>query len=492
MNNKLLTDRAALFIGDAARVAEILAPDSVDAIVTDPPAGIGFMGREWDSDKGGRDAWIGWLSSVMREALRVLKPGGHALVWALPRTSHWTATALEDAGFEIRDVVMHLFGTGFPKSLDVSQAIDKQRGSLDEVRLVTRWIAEMRDRAGLTNARIDAAFGRNGMAGHWTTQGAQPEVPNEAHWPRLLALLGVDEVPEPIRALVERLVAQKGQPGPNWFRRPITGHHEQAAAGQRWLANNGEKANLTPRERRDEPATEAARQWQGWGTALKPAAEHWILCRKPLTGTVAANVQRWRTGALNVDACRIPHADPTDLAESKARNPGRADTVTSAVYGKGRPQQRVDESGRWPANVTLDEAAAELLDAQATNGRASRFFYIAKPTRKERDMGCTHLPFRPGAEACGRKEDSAGANPGGGRNHHPTVKSVALMRWLCRLITPPGGTVLDLFAGSGSTGVAALAEGFDFIGLERDPDYAEIAHARLCHALEPLPEAARI
>ncbi|TQF13742.1 site-specific DNA-methyltransferase [Myxococcus llanfairpwllgwyngyllgogerychwyrndrobwllllantysiliogogogochensis] len=356
----------------------------------------------------------------------------------------------------------------------------------------------MRDRAGLTNARIDAAFGLNGMAGHWTSQGAQPEVPSETHWPTLLGLLGVDEVPEPIRALVERLVTEKGKPGPNWFRRPITGHHERAAAGQLWLASTGLKANLSSRVRRDEPATEAARQWQGWGTALKPASEHWILCRKPLSGTVAANVQQWRTGALNVAACRIPHASPEDLSASKARNPGRADAVTSAVYGADRPQQRIDESGRWPANVTLDEVTAELLDAQTPNSGASRFFYVAKPTKAERSAGCEHLPSRstnpdmlPGASGSGSPR--AGANRSGAApNHHPTVKSVALMRWLCRLITPPGGVVLDLFAGSGSTGVAALAEGFEFVGIEREPDYAEVATARLRRALEPLAESAPI
>lgn len=412
MENKLLADRAALFLGDAARVGEILAPNSVDAIVTDPPAGIGFMGREWDSDKGGRDAWVAWLADVMRNALHVLKPGGHALVWALPRTSHWTATALEDAGFEIRDVVLHLFGTGFPKSVDVSKAIDASL-SATHLRPIVRPGA------------------KSGIVPDGDTYGS----------------------------------------GLN------TGFQLRELTG---------------------PATDAARQWEGWGTALKPAAEHWILCRKPLMGTVASNVQQWRTGALNVAACRIPHASPEDLSASKARNPGRPEPVTSAVYGTGRSQQRIDEAGRWPANVTLDESAAELLDTQVPAGCASRFFYVAKPSKAERTAGCEHLPARvtntadvPGSK--GANSPRAGANrSGAAQNHHPTVKSIALMRWLCRLITPPGGVVLDLFAGSGSTGVAALAEGLEFIGIEQDPDYIEIANARLQHAIEPVPESTPI
>ncbi|WP_370640030.1 DNA methyltransferase [Corallococcus sp. AS-1-12] len=461
MKNELLAERAALFLGDAAHVAQVLAPDSIDSIVTDPPAGIGFMGREWDSDRGGREQWIGWLAGVMREALYVLKPGGHALVWALPRTSHWTATALEDAGFEVRDIIMHLFGTGFPKSLDVAQAIDKQRDDRQAILAVTRWIAEARDRAGLTNAQIDAVFGLNGMAGHWTTQGAQPYVPHEDYWPTLLELLGVNEVPEEIRSLAERLISDKGKPGPDWFRRPVTGTHTAAAAGTRWRANNGFKSNPTPSSRRDVPATDAARKWQGWGTALKPAAEHWILARKPLAGTVAKNVLHHGTGALNIDGCRT------------LERPSSSRTTDGGL-------------GRWPSNVTLDEDAAALLP-----GSASRVCYVAKPSRAERDAGCQHLPRRTGAEACGRTEDSAGlkspragANSGGGHNFHPTVKSIALMRWLCRLVTPPGGVVLDLFAGSGSTGIAALADGFEFIGIEREPEYLALARARIEHALE--------
>lgn len=401
MQSKLITDRAALFVGDAAKVGEILAPNSIDAIVTDPPAGISFMGREWDGDRGGRDAWIGWLAGVMREALRVLKPGGHALVWALPRTSHWTATALEDAGFELRDVVMHLFGSGFPKSLNVSKAIDASCGASD-LRPVVRPGA----RSGVTP---DA-----NTYGHGLNVGFQM--------------------------------------------RELTG-----------------------------AATEAARAWEGWGTALKPAAEHWILCRKPLEGTVAANVQTWGTGALNVDGCRIGNES---IRTSGVRNGGGntyfGGYVTREDWVGG------ERIGRWPANVTLDEEAAGALDRQVGTVRgASRFFYIAKPSKAERNAGCEHLPTRitntdapPGSK--GANSPRAGTNrSGAAQNHHPTVKPIALMRWLCRLITPPGGAVLDLFTGSGTTGVAALAEGFEFVGIEREPDYAEIACARLQHALGP-------
>jgi hypothetical protein len=384
-----------------------LADNSVDAVVTDPPAGIGFMGKGWDDDKGGRDNWVAWLESVMRECLRVLKPGGHALVWALPRTSHWTATAVEDAGFEIRDVVMHLFGSGFPKSLDISKAIDQAAG---------------------------------------------------------------------------------------------------------------------------------AAQWQGWGTALKPAAEHWILARKPLDGTYAANVIKHGTGALNVGGCRIGTSKNVPASPAK-------DRIGQLSKGdeKGRTADTLGfdpNTGRWPAHLVLshaadcgavcvdgcpvwalDEQSGELTSGEklggayarsmgvhdggqradgtacyADFGGASRFFYCAKPPRAEKDAGLEHLPKRSGGDATGRADGSAGTqNPragagrnGGARNIHPTVKSVNLMRWLCRLITPPGGLVLDAFAGSGTTGVACIEEGFRFVGYELGAEYFEIAASRLNAATRQL------
>lgn len=361
-----------------------LADDSVDALVTDPPAGIGFMGKEWDSDKGGRDKWIAWLAEVMAGCLRVLKPGAHGLVWALPRTSHWTATACENAGFEIRDVHHHLFGTGFPKSLTHNSA----------------------------------------------------------------------EIPE----------------------------------------------------------------WSG--TALKPAAEHWILVRKPLVASVADTYAEHGTGVLNIGGCRIGTTKEVPTSAPK----DRVNLAKGAERGRTMETIGFDPNvGRWPANVSLDEFAASVLDEQsgvqrdgvAVNrnrterlpsptgfapklisggdfthggaGGASRFFFVAKGSRSEKDAGLEGMVKRTGGEATGRVDGSAGTNnpragsgrTGGARNFHPTVKGIELMRWLVRLVTPPGGLVLDAFAGSGTTGVACIEEGARFIGFEISAEYHEIATARL-------------
>jgi site-specific DNA-methyltransferase (adenine-specific) len=380
--------------GDCLEELEKAPDDSIDSIVTDPPAGIGFMGRDWDKDKGGRDHWIAWMTEIATECRRVLKPGGHALVWALPRTSHWTATAWEDAGFEVRDRVSHLFGTGFPKSMDISKAIDRAAG------------VEPID-TGIPSARHNSY-----STGSGTTIGHQHGVPN------------------------------------------IT-----------------------------TPATPEAKQWQGWGTALKPACEDWWLLRKPIgEKTVAKNVLKHGTGGLNIDACRIPGDMGPDRALGKPRR------TDNDKFGKANatinPQSPL---GRWPAHLVLDEDAAAMLDEQS--GGASRFFYVAKPSKKEKEAGLDHLDRVSAGEMTDRKEGSKGLdNPragagrtGGSKNKHPTVKSIALMTWLIKLITPPGGVVLDPFCGSGTTGCAAVKNGFRFIGIEQDEDFAGIASARIEH-----------
>jgi DNA modification methylase len=415
--------RFTLHHGDCLKVLKTLPSCSVDAIVTDPPAGIAFMGKEWDTDKGGRDAWIAWMQSIAQECLRVIKHGGHALVWALPRTSHWTGMAWENAGWEPRDKIVHLFGTGFPKSLDVSKAIDKA--------------------AGVAPSRI--TVNESGSLGGLGTAG--------------------------------------------------------------W--------NGTPRQLHyDSPTTPEAHQWEGWGTALKPAAEDWWLMRKPIDGTVAGNVLKHGTGALNIDACRIGTEERTYDLTMVA---GGFETT-----GGGRNVKSGEKTvvGRWPANVMHDGSAEVVAGFPVLHGHgsishkgsaglfagagehrnvtggdsgsAARFFYCAKASRRDRDEGCEHLVDRTGAEAVDREEGSAGMNsPRAGasrtankvKNHHPTVKHTELMRYLCRLITPPSGVVLDAFMGSGSTGKACMYEGFGFIGIEQDADYLEIAKARIEFAL---------
>lgn len=355
---------------DCLEAMRAMEADSVDAIVTDPPYGLSFMGRGWDHGVPGDDYWL--------EALRVAKPGAHLVAFGGTRTFHRLAVAIEDAGWEIRDCLSWLYGSGFPKSLDVSKALDKAAGAERE--------------RGLQIGRSGKA--RSAMSGDF--------------------------------------------------------------AGAYYAS---------------EAATPEAAAWSGWGTALKPAWEPIILARKPLVGTVAANVLSHGTGAINVDACRIG-------TQGGGWN-GLGDTSRMAYSSQGWSPDGIqrDAGGRWPANVALDEEAATMLGAPA------RFFYCSKASRRERDKGCEALEPRP--QDASRDENAPGANNPRNRsakprsNSHPTVKPVALMRWLCRLICPPGGTVLDPFCGSGSTLVAAQEEGFDAIGIEREAGYVEIIRARV-------------
>jgi site-specific DNA-methyltransferase (adenine-specific) len=448
-----VTQPTVIILGDNRWTLKRIPSASIDAVVCDPPYGLskepdmaevlkhwlagddyeatggGFMGKSWDSFVPGPATW--------REVLRVLKPGGHCLAFAGARTVDLMGLALRLGGFEIRDCLSWLYGSGFPKSLDVSKAIDKAAGAEREV----------------------------------TRAATREFVPGDA--------IGWDQ-----RASTER-------------------------------------------ERRDNPATAAAAAWAGWGTALKPAWEPIIVARKPLVGTVAANVLEHGTGAINVDGCRIA----TLSGESIAPMAGSA-TLGGTGEGWDRPWKNnpaavaareeraraaIDKAntlGRWPANVVLDEVAAELLDEQTgtsksgqprpdrgeggiwpqgngvpcgpqygDSGGASRFFYVAKASKSERNAGCEHLEpqFAPtmGNGIGGKEHDPETATKK--QNTHPTVKPVALMRWLVRLVTPPGGVVLDPFLGSGTTGIAAVAEGFGFVGMEQSAEYVAIADARIRH-----------
>ena len=409
--------RWTLHHGDCLAWLRTLPSESVDSVVTDPPAGIAFMGKAWDHHKGGRAEWVAWLASVMAECLRVLKPGGHALVWSLPRTEHWTACAVEDAGFEIRDGVYHLCAQGWPKSLDVSKAIDAAAGAVREV------------------------VGTRGL-NRWTTS-------------------------------------------------------EQSCAVPSGMRAAFDKSNeLTA------PATDDAKRWAGYGTALKPAVERWILARKPLDGTVAENVLAHGVGALNVDGCRV-ESGARPLIESTGTGSER-----NGFHSAGSGSVAAGETtlGRWPSNVVLshaetcgDECDAACpvaeLDRQSGNRKSGMQTAGTQPVTKtsygegttrslvgyddeggaSRFFPCFH-PFGYYGKA------KTASQRGGKENRHPTVKNVELMRWLVRLVTPRGGLVLDAFGGSGTTGVAAILEGCRFIAAEADADSVETARARLALA----------
>jgi len=406
-------------------------PDScIDSCVTDPPYELGFMGKSWDN------TGIAYSVPMWKEVLRVLKPGGHLLSFGGTRTYHRMACAIEDAGFEIRDQIQWLYGSGFPKSLDVSKAIDKAAG-------------------------------------------------------------------------VERKVVRSkiGLPGYSLKHQGIGGILAGRADGS--LDNSEGECAIT------EPATELAKQWDGWGTALKPANEPVVVARKPLSEkTVAANVLKWGTGAMNIDACRIGIG-------TGVKTSGYIPNRKNAVYGEGMGGGEWDNSkGRWPANV-IHDGSDEVLDCfpnapgqiadsiedgkeqgnkiygamkrggphhvprAEENKSASRFFYCPKVSQKERNAGCdlsdvSVSDYRPNDDGQqGLQSRLHGATEKRG-NHHPTVKPISLMSYLIRLVTPKDGVVLDPFMGSGSTGCAAVQSGeFNYLGCEMNPEYVEIAEKRI-------------
>jgi len=540
-------DLVTLHLGDCLEVLRTMESDSIDAIVTDPPAGIAFMDREWDDfrrarnpadtgrdnvfgrtsargpeyGRGDRRAFVNMLTERMAEAYRVLKPGGHALVWSIPRTSHWTAWALEDAGFDIRDCILHLFGSGFPKSLDVARAIDKAADYRLQAEVRRAAVAAV-EQAGLTlpgNSRWD-----------WT---AGEHAPGDKWWAEFLCWL--PSLADVDRERVEGAIVATVSKRAGWFTRR-------------------DVYDITA------PATEDAARWAGWGTALKPGQEMWWLVRKALAGTVAANVLLHGTGALNIATCRVAHASEADLATSQAKNPGRADTVTSGVYGASRPQQSVNDAGRWPANIVLthsascepigtrlvkgitggtgnhdggvygarsnagapvrDYAGADGLEAVeawrcaddcpvAELDRQSAGTRASKPSKTGNAGNAAGEGVYGGGSGLPRdyvaisRDDTGGASrfyptfryqakaPASERPRledgtaHETVKSLGLMSWLVKLITPPGGTVLDMFAGSGPVGEVCVINGFRCVLIEKDPKSAELIKARLSKPIQP-------
>ena len=409
--------------GDCIEVLRTMPNNSIDAVVTDPPYGLSFMGKKWDYDVPSADIW--------RECLRVLKPGGHLLAFAGTRTQHRMAVRIEDAGFEIRDMIAWVYGSGFPKSLDVSKAIDKRRTEdLQPAAYVARWLVQQMEARGIARRDICDHFKAENIAQQWTTywtDGAvKPRVPKWGQWLELRRWL---DLPDDMDGEVWRLNGRKGKPGDNFAEREVVGVETRYNEASGIVSAGRDERTLIERKI-TAPSTPEAQQWAGWGTALKPALEPITVARKPFTGTVAANVLEHGTGAINVDGCRVGFPRPEEQAKR-------------------------EQTGRWPANL-IHDGSEEVLELM---GESARFFYCPKASKSDRGDG----------------------------NHHPTVKPTPLMRYLCRLVTPPNGIVLDPFTGSGSTGKAAILEGFQFIGIEREAQYIEIARARIEHASKTKP-----
>lgn len=428
-------DAVTLYHGDCLEVLAELPEASVDAVVTDPPYGLEFMGREWDApwktgngfrraenpadtgrnnvfgrqSKRGPEYFAGaefqqWCTAWASECLRVLKPGGHLVAFGGSRTWHRLAAAIEDAGFEVRDSIAWLYGSGFPKSLDVSKAIDK------------RAEAE-REKVGRRTTGVGTGGGSVSVIGD-------------------------------------------------------SGNYDLTA-----------------------PATDAAKQWQGWGTALKPAFEPIVVARKPLSGTVAANVLEHGTGALNIDACRIQTTEDLN-GGAYAKTGNRAVSGSMSPTGLNVPGKTVGKefeqpSGRWPTNVVLDDTQAAELDAQTgvttsrkgkprTGANGHGWGMTATGAEYDDEGGASRFfpVFRYEAKAPSSERPSAGGVA------HPTVKPLDLMRWLVRLVTPPGGLVLEPFAGSGTTAEACIHEHMRCIAIEREADYLPLITARLTKPIE--------
>ncbi len=481
MNPYYSDDAVTIWHGDCREVLPSLDP--VECCITDPPYGLEFMGKEWDHGVPGVEFW--------RLISDALLPGAPLLAFGGTRTHHRLMCGIEDAGFELRDCMMWLYGSGFPKSLDISKAIDKWNESRKPEReAVGVWLRGQRVRAGLRQNEVAAHWpsatgGLTGCVANWELGF---NCPTWAQWLDLKRIIGFGDA---LDAEVWRLNSQKGEPGAAWFDREVVGSADATLLAVAPGQNNDRSAidlDITA------PATEAAKLWDGWGTALKPAWEPIVLAMKPLDGTFAANALEHGVAGLNVDGARIGTEDDLDGGAYSGAVRRRAE-YTSTDGDGAVPLSRLNRgigehsppSGRWPANVVLDEDAARMLDEQSgvsssppvgslartkggntigtfahegrppspnghgDSGGASRFFYTAKASRSDRGEG----------------------------NDHPTVKPQDLMRWLCMLTkTPTGGTVLDPFMGSGSTVWAAKEMGRKAIGIEIEERYCEIAAKR--------------
>lgn len=407
--------------GDCLEKLKDIENNSIDSIVTDPPYELGFMGKKWDN------TGIANNVKLWKECLRVLKPGGYLLSFGGTRTFHRMASAIEDAGFEVRDMIEWVYGSGFPKSLNIGKAVDKIAGEIGRKEKFTEWMRSTGVTAGEIN-KLTNSF----MGSHYLTKKEQPAIPTAEIWSILRPHIKT-EIPKWVDELVERIEREREVIGKdkNWGQKgtvPVSGYGE---------------FNIT----------KGTSEWEGWGTALKPAHEPICMARKPLSEkSVAENCLKWGTGGLNIDESRI---------ETKAN-------LNGGTYSKGEQKgmemkskyrltgQFVQPSGRFPANLIHDNSDEVQ---ECFPNESERFFksiiYQAKSSKSERTAQGKII------------------------NNHPTIKPVALMEYLIKMVTRKGGIVLDPFMGSGSTGVAARNNGYNFIGIEKEEEYFKIAQNRI-------------
>jgi DNA modification methylase len=599
---------------DCRDAMKMMESNSIDSIVTDPPYGLSFMGKGWDHGVPGVEFWV--------EALRVAKPGAHLLAFGGTRTFHRLAVAIEDAGWEIRDTVMWVYGSGFPKSHDVNKAIGKAAGAEREV------VGRGKKQGGASNGRNSPSVGyacesnefnitapATDAARQWSGWGTalkpawepvivarkplvspcinvldmvecqlrdrgvtggilwKPENASGAPKSKKTKSSGSTKLSEPSATSAKNAAENETQKtGPqtpkssevhgisgakqtpegkgnsrdsmtgdcaNVFSQP-TAESVSAAANPNPLSS--QSTTSTAGERSTESKSTEKSMPNCGATDSRPDTEFFVGIATGLTGsmatvrinrdsdgmfiwpmnlpksipgkplTVAENVLRYGTGAINVDGCRV------GTERLPAITAGQAQIGTFERGAMVTPERE----GRWPANVIHDGSdevmglfpvthapgsngskgtkgkgyvgdfglrAVPQLPSYTDSGSAARFFYCAKASKADRDEGCEELGERTAGECTDRKNGSAGMNSpregagrtSGSRNHHPTVKPTALMRYLCRLVTPPNGLILDPFMGSGSTGKAAILEGYRFIGIDLEPEYCKIAEARIAH-----------
>ena len=501
-----------LYQGNMLDVLEVIESNSIDSIVTDPPYELNFMNKGWDN------SGIAFQKETWEKCYEILKPGGYLLAFGGSRTFHRIACAIEDAGFEIRDTIIWLYGSGFPKSMDISKQLDKNANS-EMLGIIGKWLKQKRENCNLSREDVANIINLTPSAIYnWEENPKKYGFPTKENWNKIKKIYNFDGTWDDFKKEAEREVIGT---------KKVMGKDTTDIYGK----YKGGEVDITI------PSTDLAKQWQGWGTALKPSFEPIIVARKPFKGSLVDNVIEYGVGGINIDECRVFGNDKEELQKNwvNRKAPAGFNGEKSGIYGSGKTDNPIEytPNGRFPANtiLTYDETDFDEVcggfpntkgngnvrhnnnDGKGYNcysnygncdtkgyddsGSASRYFYCAKASKKDRDEGLEEFKEVDTTELLNRKANTAGilweqggtnAFSGAGgikKNTHPTVKPTDLMQYLVRLVTPNNGIVLDPFNGSGSTGKAIMYENrerdknYKYIGIELTEEYLPISKARI-------------